>query len=189
MKIKKFKKILITSIITVLVISLAYIGYLIILKTYLYPMKYDKYVIHAAEENNIDPYLIFAIIKQESKFNVKASSNKEAKGLMQILDSTAQEMTESIEEIDASTLNLIDAKTNIYIGTKYFKTLVDRYKGNIRLAICAYNAGLGNVDKWILSNDIYSNSEIVIANIPFKETKEYLINVLKYYDKYVELYE
>lgn len=189
MKTKRVNRTLIASIITVLVISLIYIGYVIILKTYVYPIKYDKYVISAAKENNIDPYLIFAIIKQESKFNEKACSNKEAKGLMQILDSTAQEMLEDIDNIDISTLNLFDAKTNIYIGTKYFKTLVERYEGNIRLAICAYNAGLGNVDKWIVSNEIYSNSEIVISNIPFKETKEYLVNVLKYYDKYVELYE
>ena len=162
-----------------------YLGYIIICKTFIYPIKYDKYVIAAAKENNIDPYLVFAIIKQESNFDKNACSNKKAKGLMQILDSTAEEIS---QDINTEQIDLYDAKTNIYIGVKYFRTLVDRYDGNIRLALCAYNAGLGNVDKWVNSENIYLDSKINISNIPFKETQKYLVNVLKYYDKYVSLY-
>jgi len=171
-----------------LAIIFTYIIYTVICKEYIYPTKYSKYVIEAAGDNNIDPYLIFAIIKQESKFNKNAISNKEAKGLMQILDSTAKEMAVNLEYVDAENIDLFDAKTNIYIGAKYFKALVDRYDGNMRLAICAYNAGLGNVDKWILSEDIYLNGELNISNIPFEETKTYLVNILNNYEKYVKLY-
>lgn len=176
-------------IMIILLIILACVSYILICKKVIYPTKYSKYVVAAAKENNIDPYLIFAIIKQESKFNKNATSGKNAKGLMQLLDSTAEEIVLEIENIDENNIDLYDASTNICIGVKYFKSLVDRYDGNIHLAICAYNAGLGNVDKWILSTDIYSNGHINISNIPFEETKEYLVNILEFYDKYVDLYE
>lgn len=184
-----YNNILITMIVIILAIILTCISYTVICKKFIYPTKYSKYVLEAADNNNIDPYLIFAIIKQESKFNKNATSNKEAKGLMQLLDSTAEETAVDIEYINSDSIDLFDAKTNIYIGVKYFRTLVDRYDGNIRLAICAYNAGLGNVDKWILSEDIYSGGELNISNIPFEETKTYLVNILNYYNKYVKLYE
>lgn len=175
-------------ILVILFIAIVYMGYIIVAKHIIYPIKYSNYVIEASKENNVDPYLIFAIIKQESKFNKDVCSNKNAKGLMQLLDSTAVEMAADIDGIDINNIDLFDAKTNIYVGVKYFRTLLDRYDGNIRLAICAYNGGLGNVDKWKLSEDIYSQSEVNISNIPFKETKEYLVKILKYYNKYVELY-
>lgn len=187
-KTKIFNSIIKSIVIVLLIIALIYIIYDIICKQYIYPIKYEKYVVEAAEENNIDPYLIFAIIKQESKFNANACSNKEAKGLMQLLDSTAKEIAQDSQFLNTENIDLFDAKTNIFIGTKYFKTLVDRYNGNIRLAICAYNAGLGNVDKWQSIEDIYHDSKVHISNIPFEETKTYLINVLKFYNKYVELY-
>lgn len=183
------KKNILKYIAVVILIGMGvYLSYIVICKTFIYPIKYDKYVITAAKENNIDPYLVFAIIKQESNFDKNACSNRKAKGLMQILDTTAEEISQGINYINTEEFDLYDAKTNIYIGVKYFRTLLDRYNGNIRLALCAYNAGLGNVDKWINSENIYLDSKINIGNIPFEETKTYLINILKYYDKYVSLY-
>ena len=146
------------------------------------------YVEQASKENNIDPYLIYAIIKQESNFDKTAISNKNAKGLMQLLDTTAEEIAVNIDNIDIRNIDLFDASINIKIGVKYFKSLVERYNGNIKLAICAYNAGLGNVDKWILSEEIYSDNQVKISFIPFEETQKYLVNILNYYDKYVKLY-
>lgn len=187
MKTKKVNSVIILmKIITILI--LIYAGYIVIFKSFIYPTRYSKYVIDAADKYNVDPYLIFSIIKQESNFNKNACSSKNAKGLMQLLDSTAEEIAIDIPEITLANLDLFDSKTNIYTGTKYFRMLIDRYNGNIHLAICAYNAGLGNVDKWILAKEIYSDSKVNISNIPFKETKEYLVNILKYYDKYVNLY-
>lgn len=176
-------------IIGILLIILVYISYILICKKVIYPTKYNKYVQLAAKENNIDPYLIFAIIKQESKFNKYAVSNKEAKGLMQLLDSTAKEIAADINYINEGNIDLFDSSTNICIGVKYFKSLVDRYDGNIHLAICAYNAGLGNVDKWMLSKDIYLDGHVNVSCIPFEETRTYLTNILKYYNRYVELYQ
>jgi len=187
MKTKLHNKIILIAIILSF-IFIAYMGYIIICKHLIYPIRYNKYVFEASKEYNVDPYLVFAIIKQESNFNKDAYSGKEAKGLMQVLDSTAKEMATDINNMVVENLDLFDAKTNIYIGVKYFRTLVNRYDGNTWLAICAYNAGLGNVDKWILSDEIYLNSKMNISNIPFEETRTYLVNILKYYDKYVKLY-
>ena len=187
MKTKKVNAFQIFAII-VLTFILIYLGYIFICKTYIYPSRYKKYVIEASAKYNVDPYIIFSIIKQESKFDKNACSKRNAKGLMQILDSTAEELSIDMAEIISTNLDLFDSKTNIYIGTKYFRTLIDRYDGNVHLAICAYNAGLGNVDKWKLSNEIYNDSTVNISNIPFEETKEYLVNILNYYNKYVNLY-
>ena len=187
MKTSKANKFTICAILA-LTCLLIYLGYILVCKTYIYPTIYSCYVLDAASRYNVDPYLIFSIIKQESKFNKNACSTKKAKGLMQLLDSTAEEMAVDMAEITSTSLDLFDSKTNIYIGTKYFRTLIDRYNGNVRLAICAYNAGLGNVDKWKLSESIYSDSKVKISNVPFEETKEYLANILKFYNKYVSLY-
>lgn len=181
--IKKVTNIFTISIIIVLIVLLSIYTTKIILKKYVYVTKYEEIVKEAAANTNLDPYLIFSIIKQESKFNEYATSKKNAKGLMQVLDSTAKEMSNDSE------VNLYDAATNINVGSKYFKSLLDRYNGNLHLAICAYNAGLGNVDKWITSESIFRDNKLIISNIPFKETREYLINILNYYDKYVELYK
>ena len=181
--IKKITSIFTISTIIVLIVLLSVYITKIILKKYVYVIKYEEIVKKSAANTNLDPYLIFSIIKQESKFNEYATSKKNAKGLMQILDSTAKEISNNNE------VNLYDAATNITVGTKYFKTLLDRYNGNLNLSICAYNAGLGNVDKWITSENIFKDNKLIISNIPFKETREYLINILNYYNKYVELYK
>ena len=188
-KFKKCSNILTVILVLILVSTLIYLGYRFICKIYIYPIKYSKYVQKSASDNNIDPYLIFAIIKKESKFNNNSISKKNAKGLMQVLDTTAKEISKDMPNIEETSIDLFDPETNILIGTKYFKTLLDRYNGNISLAICAYNAGLGNVDKWLLSSDIYKDGAIIISNIPFEETKMYLVSVLNYYNMYVELYK
>ncbi len=175
-------------LLVILLIIFTYISYKVICKKIIYPTKYDKYVEKAAADNDIDPYLIYALIKQESNFNNEAMSSKNAKGLMQILDSTAEETASQIDYIDSQNIDLYDSNTNICIGTKYLKSLINRYNGNIYLGICAYNAGLGNVDKWVLAADIYSNGHVNMSNIPFEETKTYLTNILKYYQKYIDLY-
>lgn len=109
---------------------------------------------------------------------------KDAKGLMQIKDIAAQDVSG-----DSSKLDLHDVNTNINLGTLYFSNLIKRYNGNYYLAICAYNAGMGNVDSWIQSNKItYSFNDDDINSIPFKETKNYLSKVIHSYKMYKILY-
>lgn len=162
------------------------------LKTFVYPVKYFDVIKEEAINNNIDPYLILSIIKTESSFKADATSNKNAKGLMQMIDSTAKEVNNKISGAyieDESDIDIYDVSTNISLGCNYFASLVDRYNGNYYLAICAYNAGLGNVDKWISEGVIPSNLDNYNdTSIPFNETKYYLKKVMTTYKMYKILY-
>lgn len=113
----------------------------IILKA-MYPIEYSDYVEKYATENNIDKYLIYAIIKAESNFNPDVTSGSGAKGLMQLMEETAVERSNEIHEETIETHDLYDPKTNIELGTSYFAYLLGLYDNNIILALTAYNAGL-----------------------------------------------
>lgn len=185
------KKILYVLLICMIV---SFIG-LKLIKTFVYPIRYFDIIKEEAVNNNIDPYLILSIIKTESSFNADATSNKNAKGLMQMIDSTAEEVNNNInlsDDIEESNsyIDIYDANTNIALGCNYFASLVKRYDGNYYLAICAYNAGLGNVDKWIADGTISPKlDDYENTSIPFKETENYLKRVITTYKMYKILYK
>lgn len=162
-----------------------------IFKYYFYPLKHFDIVQREAKNNNIDPYLVLSIIKCESNFNKHATSAKNARGLMQIMDTTAQDVnnqTNLVEEINNS--NIYDEEINIALGCKYFASLIKKYNGNYYLAICAYNAGMGNVDSWIEDGIIDENlDDHVNSNIPISETRNYLNRVINSYKIYKWLYK
>lgn len=169
-------------IILILVLFISSIKF--VAKKFIFPLKYKEQVFKYSDEYNVDPYLIYAVIKAESKFNPNAISNKDAKGLMQLLETTASEI--SIYE----TLDLFDVDINISLGTKYLSSLISRYNGNYYLAICAYNAGMGNLDKWLDNGIINKNlSNHLDNNIPINETKDYLKKVINNYNSYKVLYD
>lgn len=160
----------------------------IIFKNYIFPLKYFDIVKSEAAKNNIDPYLVMAVIKTESNFDQNAISNKDAKGLMQIMDSTANDLQNKLN-ISNDQANLFDEQINISLGCKYLSSLIKKYNGNYYLAVCAYNAGMGNVDKW-LKNGLISEKLVQYknVNIPFKQTKDYLYKVINSYNIYRKLY-
>ncbi|MEG0872835.1 MAG: lytic transglycosylase domain-containing protein [Clostridia bacterium] len=190
-KIKKDNiKIISKILIAILLIIIAYASSIVILKYLVYPAKHIDIIKKEAEKNNLDPYLVLAIIKTESGFNTNAVSKKHAKGLMQIMDSTANDMNEKsdiIKKVDGN--NIYDIDINIALGCKYFSSLVEKYKGNYYLAICAYNAGMGNIDKWlnkgIVNMDLAKHKNI---SLPFNETEKYLYKVILAYKMYSFLY-
>ena len=153
-------------------------------KNTLYPLKYESIVDEYSEEYGIDRYLIYAVIKGESNFNPKAISSKGAIGLMQLMQDTADEIG---EDIGIESVDLYDEDTNIRIGVKYIFDLIDKYEGNINLAIVAYNAGTGNVSKWIEDGTIKKDG-IDIENVPYKETNMYVRRILNNYRIYRLLY-
>lgn len=153
----------------------------------LYPTEYSEYVYKYSEEYNLDPLLVFAIIKAESNFDPNSVSDSNAMGLMQLVENTAIDVMNSInEEIDISK-ELFDPETNIRFGCKYFSDLMALYDNNLNLSLAAYNAGMGNVNEWIKEGIIRSDGSD-IENIPFKETNNYVRKILRDYNIYLELW-
>lgn len=183
---KFLKQLIILAVIFILVYYIS--RYLI--RIIIYPVKYKEIVMTESKNSGVDPYLIFAVIKQESRFDKNAVSKKNAKGLMQIMDNTAIEIIKNNSTSFTSVnYDIFDPKTNISIGTKYLKQLLDRYEGNVTMAIASYNAGLGNVDKWKLDSNIFVSGSILVEKIPFEETRNYTNTVMKYYNGYKRSYE
>ena len=149
----------------------------------IYPEKYSIYIEKYCSEYNVDKNLVYAIIKQESNFEPEVNSSKGAKGLMQLMDNTANYIA---EQLDYAEFNVFEPETNINLGIKYLSYLIEKYD-NQNLAIVAYNAGEGNVDKWINSG-IISDDGTDLENVPFRETNMYLRKVLKNYKIYDKLY-
>ena len=176
-----FKIIVVLMVVSIIVILL----YQFIMKK-VYNTKYNEYVYLYAEENGVDPMLIFAIIKTESNFDPNAKSSVDAKGLMQLMESTAIEVAKELEIENFETEMLYNPEINIKIGIKYFSNLLNMY-GNINTAIVAYNAGPGSVKKWI-EQEIIKEDGSDIENVPFKETNLYIRKVLRDYKIYKSLY-
>ena len=151
----------------------------------MYPLKYEDIILKYANEYDVDPYTIAALIKAESGFDADAHSHKDARGLMQVTGATAQWVAEELK-IDYSFDMLTDPELNIRIGTWYLDHLLEMYNCDLSLALCAYNAGCGNVDKW-LANPAYASGG-KLHTIPFPETEKYLNNTLDYVEKYRKLY-
>ena len=124
--------------------------------------QYHKLIVQTASQYQIDPALIKAIIMAESGYNPKAVSKKGAKGLMQLMPETAEAL--GVEDI-------FNPRQNIAGGVQYFKRLVNRFNGDVKLALAAYNAGSRYVRNY---NGVP----------PFKATRYYIKKVFKYYQQY-----
>lgn len=179
------KKVFIISIILFLIFLTILIARFLVYDL-LYPKKYSEYVYKYSKEYSVDSDLVFAIIKAESNFKEDAKSLQNAIGLMQILNPTAEELAGKLKMNYNPEETLLDPENNIRMGTKYFKELYDIY-GNIKLALCAYNAGIGNVNSWI-DKGIIKNDGSNIENIPVLETNMYVRKVLKNYKIYKQIY-
>ncbi len=159
----------------------------IILKK-IYPIKYSDYVYQYAEEYEVDPLLIFAIIKAESNFKPNVVSSSKAIGLMQLMDATAEELARKLDIPFTEKASLYDPELNIKLGTKYFSDLLKEYNQNMLLALTAYNAGKGNLKRWIEQGTLKEDGSD-IENIPYKETNNYVRKIVRDYKIYQGLYK
>lgn len=160
---------------------------MIICVYHVYPREYKELVFKYAEEYKVDPLLIYAVIKVESKYNTNAVSKSGAKGLMQIMDKTGAWGAEQVA-IEGYTHDvLFKPEINLQIGCWYIAKLMRQYDGNLDTALAAYNAGTGNIAKW-RQNVKYSSDGKTLHNIPFKETRLYVTKVKWHYRVYQFLY-
>ena len=136
-----------------------------------YPVAYNEYIYKYANKNDLDPYLVMAVIKVESNFVPEAHSGY-AGGLMQLTEETAQW---NADDMGITYFDYMDPETNIMLGCHYLKHLIDTYD-NIDTALAAYNGGMGNVASW-LSDSRYSSDGKTLNDIPFPETKNYVVKV------------
>jgi soluble lytic murein transglycosylase-like protein/tetratricopeptide (TPR) repeat protein len=144
------------------------------LKMY-YPIRYQDAIKKYSSRNSVDPFLVMALILQESYFNPRARSRVGAIGLMQLMPATGQELGRQLHGVFKVT-RLEDPTTNIEIGTMHLEHLIGVFGGEVRLAIASYNAGEGNVAKWRRGAPRKPMDEF-LESIPFPETRNYVKRV------------
>lgn len=182
----RYKKILIfIIIIAIIIVSVFAVRWV---ATKLYPINYKEHISKYAEVYDVDPLLIAAIIRAESKYYKDAESHKGARGLMQITTATGEWIAQKIAIEDYHSDMLYDPEINIMMGCWYIDNLKKQFDNNIELVLAAYNGGSGNVGKW-LKNSKYSSDGVNLFDIPFKETRDYVQRVQNNYKVYSKLYD
>jgi soluble lytic murein transglycosylase len=162
--------------ILVLFISIAFIHF--ILSDLFFPDEYREVVKKYSTEFRLDPFLVSAIIYTESRYSPAALSSKGAKGLMQILPSTAEQVKRKLKMDKNIIVDLKNPDINIRFGCYYFRSLLDKYQNDIPQALAAYNAGGRNVERW---KEVSGEDDFITAlnDHGYMETKKYVENVLK----------
>jgi len=134
-------------------------------------------------KNNLDPYLVASLIRQESEFNPSAISHSNAYGLMQLLPSSGKQLAREEGISHFETFQLLDPATNIRLGTRYLRKTLDRFGGVTEYALAAYNAGDERVFDWQAAGPYHGIDEFVEAT-PFTETREYVEAILRNVEMY-----
>jgi len=145
----------------------------------IYPLRYEETIREVSEENGLEPAFVAGVVYTESRFRPNVESHREAYGLMQLLPQTA----EFIGQRSGIRGDYRDPEVNLRLGAWYLGYLEGRYQGDERLMLAAYNSGEGTVDGW-LSEEGFDIAE----DIPYKETREYVDDVLEARQTYRELY-
>jgi len=155
---------------------------------FVYMWDYQQDIITYSEKNKVDPFLIAAIIKNESNFKHKAVSGVGAVGLMQIMPDTGRWIAEQMGLADYKDSDLYQTRTNIRMGCWYVGELEHEFQHNLVLLMIAYNAGRGQTHDWMQENGWDYNFNDTKA-IPYADTREYVAKVLQDRDKYYLLYK
>jgi soluble lytic murein transglycosylase len=152
----------------------------------LFPINYWSLIRRYSSEHQLDPYVVAALIAQESTFTADVKSSANAYGLMQLLPSTGRQYAKMLQLPRFSISMLTTAEPNIKMGTAYFADLVSRF-GGAHLALATYNAGPGRVAKWLAAKPGLEREEF-IDDIPFPETQNYVKRILGTAEDYRRLY-
>ena len=153
----------------------------------LFPKPYWTDLHKYSVENGLNPYLVASLIRQESEFNPMAVSRANAVGLMQLLPSVGKHVAKEIKLKSYNPSQLYTPAVNMQLGTRYFKSMVDKYGGQLEYALAAYNAGSDRVGDW-LQQGHYRDPQEFVESIPFTETREYVQAILRNETLYQRLY-
>jgi soluble lytic murein transglycosylase len=156
--------------------------------TNFYPQPHKALVFRYSQKYDVDPMLIFALIRIESRFHPQATSKSGALGLMQLMPDTARWAAHQVGLKGFSESQLLDPEVNINLGCWYVSDLSREFKGNLPVVLAAYNAGRGNVREWLISG-VWDGSEQNLNQIPFIETRIHVRKVLNDYQIYRAIYE
>jgi soluble lytic murein transglycosylase len=151
-----------------------------------FPTAYLAQLRRASLDTDLPVPTLIAMARQESALNRAASSSANARGLMQLLPSTARLVARRHHLRIPKIEDLFDPQTNINLGSRHLAWLVERYDGQLVPAIAAYNAGEHRVDRWLRANDQLP-LDVWIETIPFRETRNYVKNVLAFRHVYAQL--
>lgn len=144
----------------------------------LFPRPYWEDLKKNALLNQLDPYVVASLIRQESEFNPVALSPANAMGLMQLLPTVGKGLAKQEKIRGFSSNELFVPNVNLQLGTRYFKRMLDHYDGQLEYALAAYNAGEDRVDEWRKSGSFKDVQEFV-ESIPFTETREYVQAIMR----------
>jgi soluble lytic murein transglycosylase len=152
-----------------------------------FPLPFREPLDQYSREHDLDPFLVAALIRQESEFNPKVVSHANAYGLAQVLPSTGREVSRKLSLPGFRANMLFTPGVNLQIGTYFLRSLLDRLQGNWEATLASYNAGPARVAKWLTWGSFEEPAEF-IETIPFDETRNYVMSVLRNADLYRRLY-
>ncbi|MGA7157703.1 MAG: transglycosylase SLT domain-containing protein [Acidobacteriaceae bacterium] len=154
----------------------------------LLPRPYWQTLENDARANGLDPYLVAALIRQESEFNPGAVSRANAYGLMQLLPSVGKSLARKDGQRRFKPSELLDPTINLELGTQDLRKSIDRYGGQVDYALAAYNAGDSPVHQWLSTND-YKDVPEWVESIPYTETRDYVQAIIRNRELYRQVYE
>lgn len=144
----------------------------------LFPLPYAKSLAQYAPSRGLDPHLVAGLIRQESEFKPDAVSRAKARGLMQVLPTTGKSLTRKLKLGTYSVRMLDRPEVNINLGTYYLANMAASHDGRVELLLASYNAGKSRTDSWKTWAEFNESIEF-IETIPFTETREYVLSVLR----------
>jgi soluble lytic murein transglycosylase len=149
----------------------------------LFPKAWWETIKTESAKNNLDPYMVASLIRQESEFNPSVISYANAYGLMQIEPSTGKQLAREEGNTHFQTFQLLDPETNIRLGCRYLRQMLDKVGGVPEYAFAAYNAGDNRVVDWEAAGP-YSGIDEFVESIPFTQTREYVEAILRNEETY-----
>ena len=153
----------------------------------LFPLPFRSDLVRQASAANLDPHIVAGLVRQESEFNPKVISRANAYGLTQIVPSTGRQLARQAGIRPFRTNMLFQPATNLQLGTRYLRSLLDQWEGKWEQTLAAYNAGASRVQEWITWGNYQEPAEFV-ETIPFTQTRDYVQSVLRNAAAYRRIY-